>query len=448
MRRPRYLHLYRQWCRASRCADAQAPALLISALAPAVRIWCPLLSIPMSTCGFLLLLACLCLFSRSTSVVASLPYRPAERHTKIAPTVFILDAFEEEGDAWIGVPEFNILEHNITVPGFSPLFPQAHCTRDGTICQLVTAEAEINAASTVAALVHSPVFDLKHTYFLIAGIAGISPKVGTLGSVAFARFAVQVGLQYEIDAREKPAGFPTGYFPQGSRAPGQYPRTLYGTEVFEVNEDLRQVAVEMAKRGTLFDDAASQQYRAKYAAHPDFAPGAASPSVLACDTATSDVYWAGALLAAAFENTTKLFTNGTATFCTGQQEDSGTLASLLRGAIWGMVDFSRIIVMRTASDFDRPFPGESAVDNLFLMPGFDISIKNLAAAGVPIVTGIVSQWETRFKKGIKPSNYIGDVLGSLGGTPDYGPGSIFGGKPASAQQGTIRARRARNVPKG
>lgn len=45
---------------------------------------------------------------------------------------------------------------------------------------------------------------------MIAGIAGISPKVATLGSVTFARYAIQVALQYEFDAREIPENFTTG----------------------------------------------------------------------------------------------------------------------------------------------------------------------------------------------------------------------------------------------
>ena len=45
---------------------------------------------------------------------------------------------------------------------------------------------------------------------MIAGIAGVSPKVATLGSVTFARYAVQVALQYEFDAREIPDNFTTG----------------------------------------------------------------------------------------------------------------------------------------------------------------------------------------------------------------------------------------------
>ncbi|KAI0635324.1 purine nucleoside permease [Trametes polyzona] len=360
------------------------------------------------------------------------------KNKKIAPKVFILDAFDDEGTSWYGVPQFDILERNITVPGFSPLFPQAHCTRDGSVCQLITGEAEINAASTISALVHSPIFDLRRTYFLIAGIAGISPKHGTLGTVTFARFAVQVALQYEFDAREKPDNFSTGYVPQGSTSPDQYPQALYGTEVFELNDDLRQIAIEFASTGTLVDDTRSQEYRANYASDPAFAAGAAPPTIVACDTATADVFWSGALLAGAFENTTRLWTNGTATYCTTQQEDNAILEALVRGARARLVDFSRVVLMRTASDFDRPHPGQSAAANLYLMsPGYAIAIRNIPAAGVPVVAGIVEHWEARFERGVRPRNYVGDIFGSLGGAPDFGPGSIFAGK-----QGVRVARRS------
>lgn len=62
----------------------------------------------------------------------------------------------------------------------------------------------------MTALTFSDLFDFTTTYFLIAGIAGIDPKVATLGSVTFAKYAVQVALQYEFDAREIPVNFSTG----------------------------------------------------------------------------------------------------------------------------------------------------------------------------------------------------------------------------------------------
>ncbi|KAJ7108494.1 purine nucleoside permease [Mycena epipterygia] len=351
----------------------------------------------------------------------------------IAPKVLIISMFDSEGSVWFNIPEFDILAQNITVPGFSPLFPDVHCTANGSVCLLTTGQAEINAAATISSLLHSRDFNLTSTYFLIAGIAGVNPKVATIGSVTFARYAVQVALQYEFDAREIPADFPTGYFPQGSTAPGQLPGWWDGTEVFEVNDALRQLAIGYAKTAKLNDTRDAQLARSKYSTLKSFAPGAASPTVLGCDTGTSDVYWSGNLLGEVFENTTRLFTNGSAEYCTTQQEDNATLNSLMRGALFHLVDFSRIIVMRSASDFDRPFPGQSGVANLIgPAPGDEPSVLNLYLAGIKIIQAILNDWDSTFARGIKPTNYLGDVFGSLGGEPDFGPGSLFGGKAARA----------------
>ena len=74
----------------------------------------------------------------------------------------------------------------------------------------------IKAALPVSALTDSILFDLTKTNFMIAGIAGINPRIGTLSSVVLARFAVQVDLQYEFDTREIPSNWSTAYVPQGT----------------------------------------------------------------------------------------------------------------------------------------------------------------------------------------------------------------------------------------
>jgi len=331
--------------------------------------------------------------------------------------------FSPEADVWYGIPEFDLLAMNISVPGLSMLYPDIHCTADGEICQLTTGESEINAATTISSLVASPYFNFSQTYFMIAGIAGVNPEVATLGSVTFAKYAVQVALQYEFDAREMPENFTTGYVPLGATAPGQYPTSIYGTEVFEVNEALRDLAIAFANTAGLNDSDAAVSYRAKYAAVESFAAGATGPSVVACDVATSDVYYSGTLLSEAFANTTQLYTNGSGIYCTTAQEDNASLEAFLRAAVSGRIDFSRIIVMRTASDFDRPFPGEAATFNLFWADqgGFGPAIQNIYRAGIKVVEGIVEGWEETFKKGVAPANYIGDIFGTLGGTPDFGP---------------------------
>lgn len=315
-------------------------------------------------------------------------------------------------------------------------FPNVHCTSDASVCQLVTGEGEINAAGSALALVLAPEFNLTQTYFFLAGDGGINPKIGTLASVAFAQFAVQVALQYEFDARERPDGFSTGYVPQGAVTLEDYPAYIYGTEVFQLNDALRQRALEFARTATLQDSPSAQAYRQLYADVAEYGPALALPSVLSCDTATSDVWWSGSLLGSAFENTTRLFTNGSATYCTTQQEDNAVLESLLRGHIAHRLDFSRVISMRTGADFDRPPPSMTASENLFhgQGAGYGAAVRNIYLAGIKVVQGILDGWDDTFAVGIPAQNYVGDVYGSLGGQPPFGPGSIFGpgGAPMEA----------------
>lgn len=303
----------------------------------------------------------------------------------------------------------------------------------------MTGEGEINAATTVTSVAFSPLFDLTETYFLIAGIAGVNPERVTLGSATFARFAVQVALQYEIDIRELPSSYSTGYIPLGAHFPNQYPTSIYGTEVFEVNDELRKIAVGFARHANLSDSAAAQAYRSHYATPSGkYKAATLPPTIVECDVATSDVYYSGNLLGDTFDNTTKLFTNGTGEYCSSAQEDNATLEVLLRSSARKLTDFSRIIVMRTASDFDRPYSGTNATYNLLdaNAGGFEPALENLYHAGIPVVQGILKEWKTTFARGVKPHNYIGDIFGTLGGEPDFGPGRSI----ALADSGAFKKR--------
>ncbi|KAK4652977.1 hypothetical protein QC762_504040 [Podospora pseudocomata] len=352
---------------------------------------------------------------------------------KITPKVMIVNMaiqFAPEAQVWYdNMPlnsHGNLLAVNITIPGLSPRYPHVHCREDLQVCQVTTCEGEINAASSAMALLLSPKFNLTKTYFLLAGIAGANPKYSTIGGVALARYTVQVALQYEFDAREMPDNFTTGYVAYGTTQPEEYPKILYGTEVFEVSNALRDAAFNYAVRANLSDNEDSKKYRARYKPEGNiFAKASSGPEVVKCDTVTSDVYYSGTLLSEAFERTTGVWTNGTGRYCMTAQEDNAVLGSLVRMAVYGAVDFSRVVVMRTGSNFDRPPPNVTAYEHLLVLKqnGFEVAIQNLYLAGIEIVNGILKDWGAVFDKGIKPCNYIGDVLGSLGGEPDFGPGS-------------------------
>ncbi|KAG2733940.1 hypothetical protein G9P44_003465 [Scheffersomyces stipitis] len=343
------------------------------------------------------------------------------------PKAFVISMFELERDPWLKALDFI---HNITIPGLSPLYPTIHCTTNYTICQVTTGEGEINAASSVTALTLNPLFDLTKTYFLIAGIAGGEPQYTTLGGVTFAKYAVQVGLEYQLDFLDYNNTNPdwiSGYIPYGTDNQDTYPGNVYGTEVFEVNEKLRDRAVELALKVDLNNGTeANAKFRALY--NETTARGL--PSVYKCDVLTSDNYFTGNRLGDYFANLTKLMSNGSATYCSTAQEDNASLEAFTRLDKYGLVDFDRVVVMRTISDFSRPPPSLSNDTYKFFFDsnqgGIDASLENLVLAGTPLIHDIITNWDKVYEKGQKYSskNYVGDIYGTLGGTPDFGKSSF------------------------
>ncbi|KAI0125656.1 purine nucleoside permease [Xylariales sp. AK1849] len=385
------------------------------------------------------LIATLLLAASQTSAAVS-PRQSHTCRTKISPKVMIISMFHSEADVWYdNLPSSgrgDLLAQNISVPGLSPIYPEVHCVASGEICQVTAGESEINAATSIASLLLSTKFDFTSTYFLLSGIAGVSPKLGTTGSVALSKFSVQVAQQYELDAREMPENFTTGYVGYDNHSPGEYPNSQYGTEVMELNEALRDAAFELASKANLSDSSAAAEYRANYLIGGDvYTAGATVPNIIKCDTATSDVFYSGNLLSEAFENTTRVWTNQTdLTYCMTAQEDSAVLQAIMRADLAGLADYSRAILLRTGSDFDRPPPNVSAYDHLLIVDqnGFNIAVENIYNAGIEIVKGITDSWNSIFAAGIAPTNYVGDIFGSLGGEPNFGPGSVFNGEGAKA----------------
>jgi purine nucleoside permease len=86
-------------------------------------------------------------------------------------------------------------------------------------------------------------------------------------------------------------------------------------------------------------------------------------------------------------------TDGQGKYCTTQQEDNATYEALKRGASAGLLDLQRVAVLRTASNFDRPYQGQTAYASLNAESGgFPIATGNLLIAGRPLVDAIVGNW--------------------------------------------------------
>ncbi|SGZ52333.1 CIC11C00000005443 [Sungouiella intermedia] len=344
------------------------------------------------------------------------------------PKVFVINMFRNEAKPWLSSLDF---AHNITLPGLSPEYPTIHCSTNFSICQMTTGEGEINAASSMTALGLSPIFDLTKTYFLVSGIAGGEPQHTTLGSVTFAKYAVQAALEYQVSYQEFIQTHPnwtSGYWAYGTDNPWTYPAYAYGTEVFELNEKLRDKAVELAETGNLVNGTeANAEFRTLY----EYEAAQNLPSVVKCDVLTSDNYFTGNVLGDYFSFYSKMMSNGSAVYCATAQEDNASLEAVTRLDKAGLVDFNRVIVMRTISDMTRP-PPSKANDTVswFNNPkdgGSGAAYSNLVVAGLPIVSDILENWDDVYYSGkeFEPENYTGDIFNTLGGKPDYGKDSFY-----------------------
>jgi purine nucleoside permease len=196
----------------------------------------------------------------------------------------------------------------------------------------------------------------------------------------------------ERDRRARDAGrLEHGYLAIGAPAPGQKAELRYGSEVYRLNEDLLQAAYKLTKDVKLSDGDAAKAYRARY----ESGPATAAPEVTICDTVSSDTWWHGSKLASAMQAWAKLITDGAAQPCTTQQEDNATLTALRRGADAQLLDFNRVAVLRSASNFDREAPGQTAAESLAARSGGYLpSVANAYRVGGALAHAIVADWET------------------------------------------------------
>jgi purine nucleoside permease len=324
----------------------------------------------------------------AAALVAAALSRPAAADSPpVAPKVLVVTMFGGEAQPWL---DGEALTRKLAPPGLSKAYPDVACSDDG-LCLMTTGMGYANAASSIAAIVLSRKLDLTKTYFIVSGIAGVDPALGTLGSAHWARYAIDGGLQNEIDAREIPPGWSSGYLEIGAPAPGQNAEQHYGDQVYRLNEDLLQAAFGLTKNVELVDSDAAKAYRAKYTEPAATAP----PQVSICDTISSDTWWFGDRLGEAMAAYAKLISDGGANPCTTQQEDNATLTALRRGADAGLLDFSRIAILRTAADFDREPPGQDVAESLTAHTGgFLPSVANAHRVGAKLAHAIVDDWAT------------------------------------------------------
>ena len=270
-----------------------------------------------------------------------------------------------------------------------------YLNRETGVLGMVTGMGTANSATAVMELGMDPRFDLSHAYWLVAGIAGVDPADASVGSAAWAEYLVDGDLAHEIDAREMPADWSTGYFARFTSKPYDPKKPAPTGEMFRLNPALTDWAYQLTRNVDLGDDASLQHERAMFKEFPN---ALKPPFVLKGDNLAGMTFWHGRLLNEWADRWVSYWTEGKGNFVTSAMEDTGTFQSLTYLHPTGKVNKDRVMVLRTASNYTMQPQGMSAAEHLLRenegYAGLKASVEAAYRVGSVVVNEIVGKWTT------------------------------------------------------
>jgi purine nucleoside permease len=278
-------------------------------------------------------------------------------------------------------------------------FPFAHhhdlyFNAETGVLGMVTGMGTANSASAVMELGMDPRFDLSHAYWLVAGIAGVDPEDASIGSAAWAEYLVDGDLAHEIDPREMPADWPTGYFARFTRKPYDPNKPAPTGEMFQLDPALTEWAFQLTRNVDLGDSDALRHERAQYTGFPK---AQLPPFVLKGDNLAGMTFWHGKLLNEWAGRWVAYWSEGKGNFVTSAMEDTGTFQSLTYLHPTGKVNKDRVMVLRTASNYTMQPQGMSAAEHLLRenegYAGLQASVEAAYRVGSVVVNEIVREWQ-------------------------------------------------------
>ncbi len=323
----------------------------------------------------------------------------------IRPKVVVVTMFEAGDDTGDRPGEFQFWVEREKLTRSLP-FPQGYrdlrTNADGSVLGVVTGVGTARSAATIMALGLDARFDLSKSYWIVAGIAGIDPHDGPLGAAVWAEWIVDGDLNHRIDTREMPGGWTTGTIPLRKKKPYELPADRSEGGAYRLNPAFVEWAYQLTKDTPLADTEAMQKRRALYTGFPK---AQRPPLVMKGDNLAAMSYWHGAYLNQWANDWVKYYSDGTGNYVTTAMEDTGTLQSLTWLTRAKRADVQRVLVLRTASNFDMQWPGGDAAESLSgekLGPGYSAYLPSLEAAhkvGSRVVHELVKNW-SRYEKSL------------------------------------------------
>jgi purine nucleoside permease len=323
---------------------------------------------------------------------------------KIPVRVVVVATFELGKDSGDTPGEFQYWVERLPLPKSLPFPVGRRALRYNPakhVLGIVVGSGSINSSASIMALGLDPRFDLSKAYWIVAGIAGIDPNAGSVGSAAWAEWVVDRDLTHEIDAREIPSDWSTGLVPLGHIRPFEDPPPppgIFSPSVYHLNAGLVNWAYQLSANVRLDDSADLQAIRAPYADQPE---ALRPPHVMKGDEISANDWWLGRLMNKSAEEWVTYWTAGKGRSVTTAMEDCGVIHSLQMLSQAKLVDADRVLILRTGSNFTAPSKDQSAADLLASESSSDSAthlsayIPALEAAyrvGSPVVNALSSNW--------------------------------------------------------
>jgi purine nucleoside permease len=207
-----------------------------------------------------------------TILVLALTMSAHARAPKPIPVKVVVVAMFERGEDTGDQPgEFQLwverehLDRVLPLPGgYHPL----RMNKQGVL-GVLTGVGTAKAAASVMALGLDPRFDLTKAYWIVAGIGGGDPRDVSLGSAVWAQHVVDGDLAYEIDARELPPDWTSGYVPLRRTRPFEEPARSEFGEVYTLNSSLVDWAFRLTQSMRLDDSDTLRSFRARFSDFPN-----------------------------------------------------------------------------------------------------------------------------------------------------------------------------------
>jgi len=343
------------------------------------------------------------------AVVLAGSARVARGAELIQPKVMVIATYEtgkDRGDIpgelqyWV---EREHLDREIKVPGIDhPILT------NGTGLYAMISGTTSRCAVQMMALAMDSRFDLRHTYFLLSGIGGADPARVPVAGAVWVRRVVDGDPAFEIDSRETPAAWPYGTIALGATEPGKVPANLesapaagvsddgaggVGRIVYTLNGSLADWAYGLTKDVAIPDTAGLEAHRLKF---KEFAEAQKKPYVMEGDSLGTDHFWHGATMAQWARDWVRLYTRGTGVLAISDCEDQGIVLAMSELDRLGKVNFGRLLILRTASNYVLPPKGvaaeKSLFENLADSPGYVPALDANYRVGSVVVAAILKDW--------------------------------------------------------